>query len=394
MSRLNINKKQRLVATIAISGGFFIAELVIGYRTKSLALIADAFHYMNDLLGFAVALIAVIVSDRKTPPPRTLPFGWKRAQVLGAFFNGVFLLALGVSILLQAIERFTQLAHVEDPVLVLTMGCIGLGLNVIVMGFLHENHHNHKQECESGGLVDEESTRETSSPSNTPPPPADATTISKPPSTTTPDPKPATVVINQHHRDPHGGRDLGMLGVLIHVASDAINNVGVIVAALVIWKGTSQARFYADPGVGVFIALIIMASAWPLCRRAGQILMESAPPHIDVDVIRAEMMKVSGVQAVTDLLIWRLDQTTTLATAHITVTDDNSVITFASTAEAVSARLLYYGICSVALQPATAIMQRRQWSQQKPDIPQAAGHEGAFKGGGGVREVLDYVKIA
>lgn len=49
------------------------------------------------------------VSERKTPPPKSLPFGWKRAQVMGAFFNGVFLLALGVSILLQAIERFTQL---------------------------------------------------------------------------------------------------------------------------------------------------------------------------------------------------------------------------------------------------------------------------------------------
>ncbi|GJC78148.1 zinc/cadmium resistance protein [Colletotrichum liriopes] len=131
-----VTKKQRLLATIAISGGFFVAELVIGFRTKSLALIADAFHYMNDLIGFVVALLAVIVSERKTSP-RSLTFGWKRAQILGAFFNGVFLLALGVSILLQAVERFINLTHVEDPVLILIMGCIGLGLNVLVMSFLH-----------------------------------------------------------------------------------------------------------------------------------------------------------------------------------------------------------------------------------------------------------------
>lgn len=38
--------------------------------------------------------------------PNQLSFGWQRSQLLGAFFNGVFLLALSVSILLQAIERF------------------------------------------------------------------------------------------------------------------------------------------------------------------------------------------------------------------------------------------------------------------------------------------------
>lgn len=45
------------------------------------------------------------VSERDTAP-RDLPFGWQRATLLGAFFNGVFLLGLGVSIFLQSIERF------------------------------------------------------------------------------------------------------------------------------------------------------------------------------------------------------------------------------------------------------------------------------------------------
>ncbi|KAJ0299064.1 hypothetical protein COL516b_009312 [Colletotrichum fioriniae] len=251
MSRFKLNKKQRLVATIAISGGFFVAELVIGYRTKSLALVADAFHY---------------VSERKTPPPKSLPFGWKRAQVMGAFFNGVFLLALGVSILLQAIERFTQLPHVDDPVLVLIMGCIGLGLNVIVLSFLHEtHHHHHTQETRH---PDEES-RDPPSPSNTPIPALPASA-------------------KQHTYT----RDLNMLGVLLHVLTDALNNLSVIIAALIVWKSPSPNRFYADPGVGVFIALTIMLSAGPLCRRAGQILMESAPAQLDVNFVQGEMLKV------------------------------------------------------------------------------------------------------
>lgn len=37
-----------------------------------------------------------------------LSFGWQRAEVVSAFFNGSFLLALGVSILLQSIDRFVS----------------------------------------------------------------------------------------------------------------------------------------------------------------------------------------------------------------------------------------------------------------------------------------------
>ena len=49
-----------------------------------------------------------------------------------------------------------------------------------------------------------------------------------------------------------------MLGVLIHVIGDAINNVGVIIAALIIWRAKGHARYYADPAVGVFIAIMIL----------------------------------------------------------------------------------------------------------------------------------------
>ena len=60
------------------------------------------------------------------------------------------------------------------------------------------------------------------------------------------------------------GHDLGVMGVLTHVVGDAVNNVGVIIAALVIWLTKYDGRFYADPGVSVGIALLILASAIPL----------------------------------------------------------------------------------------------------------------------------------
>lgn len=60
------------------------------------------------------------------------------------------------------------------------------------------------------------------------------------------------------------GYDLGMMGVLVHLVGDAINNIGVIVAAAVIWKAKYEGRFYADPGVSMGIAIMILLSALPL----------------------------------------------------------------------------------------------------------------------------------
>lgn len=108
--RLNVSRKTRLIAIICISATFFVAEIVVGFKTHSIAIIADAFHYINDILAFTVALGAIVVSER-SDHPKWLTFGWQRAQLLGAFFNAVFLFTLGVSILLQSAERF---AHIES----------------------------------------------------------------------------------------------------------------------------------------------------------------------------------------------------------------------------------------------------------------------------------------
>jgi zinc transporter 1 len=55
-----------------------------------------------------------------------------------------------------------------------------------------------------------------------------------------------------------------MMGVLVHLIGDAINNVGVIIAAAVIWQAKYEGRFYADPGVSMGIAIMILLSALPL----------------------------------------------------------------------------------------------------------------------------------
>lgn len=98
-----------------------------------------------------------------------------------------------------------------------------------------------------------------------------------------------------------------MLGVFIHVMGDALNNIGVIVAAVIVWKASGEGRYYADPAVGVFIALMILFSALPLAKKSGGFLLQTAPGNINLDDIKHDIEKVR------DTLCTRLNLTTTRA---------------------------------------------------------------------------------
>lgn len=310
---------------IGISFSFFAAEISVGFYTHSLALVADAFHYMNDLVGFIVALAAIRISQRDKTP-KELSFGWQRAQLLGAFFNGVFLLALGVSIFLQSIERFVSLQKVQNPMLILIMGCVGLVLNIISVLFLHEHDHE--------GAPDQQASDDNN---------IELSTLQD------------IVHPHQDHRHkvmkPKGkGRDLGMMGVLVHLVGDAINNVGVIIAAAVIWQAKYEGRFYADPGVSMGIAIMILLSALPLVKNSGVILLESVPLGVNLEDVKHDLEKVEKVVSIHELHVWRLSQNKALASAHV-LTSDDSLANFMKQAQLINECLHAYGIHSTTLQP-------------------------------------------
>lgn len=287
---------------------------------------------LNDLIGFIVALVAVQVTERKDSPP-DLSFGWARAQLLGAFFNGAFLLALGLSIGLQSIERFISLQHVENPKLVLIIGCIGLTLNLISAAFLHEHDHGddhgHSHGHDHGHSHGEHAHEDVERGIPTPTHASHMHIIAKP---------------TKH------GMDLGIMGVLIHILGDAINNIGVIISALIIWLTNSPARFYADPAVSMWIAIMILISAIPLTKRSGKILLQSVPLGVKLEDIKHDLESLPGVVSVHELHVWRLDQRKAVATAHIVVSDPD-IESFMAKAKIFTECLHAYGIHSATLQP-------------------------------------------
>ncbi|CEJ59281.1 hypothetical protein PMG11_07912 [Penicillium brasilianum] len=341
---------QRLSVVIGISFCFFLAEISIGFYTHSLALVADAFHYLNDLVGFIIALVAAIVAER-TKAPKALTFGWQRIQLLGAFFNGVLLFGLGISVFLQSIERFISLQKVENPKLVLIMGCVGFGLNLISVLFLHDHGHDHG-DGHSHGHSNEHNHSHSHG--------TDSGEGSAPEASTDTDPDAVGLVDGKHIHHKHHvikknashkpHRDLAMMGVLIHVIGDCANNLGVVIGAAVIWFANYGGRFYADPAVSMGIAIMIFLSSIPLIKQSGLILLQSAPQGVDHDDVKHDLERVPGVLAVHELHIWRLNQTKSLASAHVVI-DGDIILDFDSLAKTIRECFHAYGIHSVTLQP-------------------------------------------
>ena len=65
--------------------------------------------------------------SKKTTSKNT--YGWQRAEVLGALVNAVFLMALCFTIVVESVQRFIQIEEIEEPVLVLIVGGVGLLIN-------------------------------------------------------------------------------------------------------------------------------------------------------------------------------------------------------------------------------------------------------------------------
>jgi len=144
--------------------------------------------------------------------------------------------------------------------------------------------------------------------------------------------------------------DLGLLGVLIHVLGDAANNIGVIIAAAVIWKADYSGRYYADPAVSIAIAFMIFFSSIPLVKKTGEILMESAPTGVNPYDVRHDIEQVKGVVSIHELHIWRLNQRKSIATAHIIVADQ-LLSNFMGLAQTINECFHAYDVHSVTLQP-------------------------------------------
>jgi cobalt-zinc-cadmium efflux system protein len=110
-----------------ITGAVLIVEVIGGLIAGSLALLADAGHMLTDSTGLILALIAASLATRVATLKRT--FGLQRAEVLAALGNALLLVAVGVWVLIQAVDRLRNPVEIDSR-LMLVIAVVGALANL------------------------------------------------------------------------------------------------------------------------------------------------------------------------------------------------------------------------------------------------------------------------
>ena len=122
--------------TLVLTATFTVVEVVGGLVAGSLALLADAAHMLSDNASLGIALFAAWLAGRPAGPSRT--FGYRRAEILAALFNGVTLVALSIWIFIEAAERLGDPPEVEAG-LMLAIAVAGLLVNLAAARILQRH---------------------------------------------------------------------------------------------------------------------------------------------------------------------------------------------------------------------------------------------------------------
>ena len=258
--RAGARHQGRLLVSFALIASFFVVEAVAGFVTGSLALLSDAGHMLTDTVGLGMALAAIQLANRDE----------ERAAHEGAARQHTF-----------GLYRLEILAAFVNALLL-----FGVAIWVLVeaAGRLTE-----EREVDSGpmlvvavlGLV--------------------VNLI-------------AFALLRRGSQE-----SLNVEGAYLEVVADTLGSVGVIVAAVLLevygWT-------WVDPLFGAAIGVWILPRTWRLGRRAARILLQSAPPEVDLAGLSAELGGLPGVVDVHDLHVWTLTSEMESASAHLMVAVD------------------------------------------------------------------------
>ena len=241
--------RRRLLLVLVLALGYAVIELVGGFLTGSLALLADSLHMISDVAALGLSVLAIWMASRPASLRRT--FGNSRAEILAALANGLALAVVAVFITVHAVERFVSPREVAGAgVTIVATG--GLVINLVSLWLLE------------GGRAE----------------------------------------------------SLNVRGAWLHVLSDTLASVGVILAGFGIWL---FGWVWLDPAVSIVVSALVLFSAWHLIREALDVLMETVPSHLDPEEIRDLLLGIPRVSALHCLHVWTIGSGEISLSSHLVI---------------------------------------------------------------------------
>ena len=141
---VNNENERKVLIVIIFTVVAMIAEILYGYMTKSMALLADGYHMGTHALALGLTYIAYILT-RKYEHSELFPQGTEKVGILTAYTSSLFLGLTGVWIIYEAISRFFNPLRINfnDAILV---AIIGLVVNAVCILIMEKHEHSCKHE--------------------------------------------------------------------------------------------------------------------------------------------------------------------------------------------------------------------------------------------------------
>jgi cobalt-zinc-cadmium efflux system protein len=111
-------------------------------------------------------------------------------------------------------------------------------------------------------------------------------------------------------------KDLNVKSAYLHMAVDAIVSLGVVISGIIIYFTN---LYWIDSAVSIIIAVVILRGTWSLLSDSLRLEMDGVPKEMDLDMIKAELLKGKGIIDVHHMHVWALSTTDNALTAHIVI---------------------------------------------------------------------------
>jgi cobalt-zinc-cadmium efflux system protein len=124
----------RLWAVLGLTGTFMVLEVVGGWLSGSLALLADAGHMLTDVGALGLSLLTAWIAQRPADASKT--YGYLRWEILAALVNGAALFGIAAWVVVEAVRRIQHPEPIRSG-LFLAVAAAGLVVNLISLAMLH-----------------------------------------------------------------------------------------------------------------------------------------------------------------------------------------------------------------------------------------------------------------
>ena len=272
------NAIRKLIWVCVICTIFMTIEIIGGYLANSIAIMSDAAHLLSDLLGFLISIISIYISRKVAK--NNMSYGYHRAEIIGALVSIVLIWALTLWLLYEATLRIIIPPQVDGFIMII-ISIIGFSFNVIMgivltkSGVAHshglhkcDHDHDHEHEHEHEHSSDEE--------------------------------------IRLHTEDEHEEKNtnVNLRASFIHILGDAIQNIGVLIAGIIIYFFPKYS--IADPICTYVFSIIVGFTTINILKDCIFVLMEGSPVDIDIEELENDLKKIKGVKEIHDLHVWSL----------------------------------------------------------------------------------------